>query len=566
MKFRQNPLLRCGLIAVVAIQMVVNASADTHLPAGNTTVDTTGNPELGLISRDVGGTVWFNANGSATATGTSTVNGILGPWASMGSGSGTRYATFDASNNVAAYTLGTAAPAFGWSSGNADTMNYDVAAVQTALGVSRTANTARYTGIAGTQTWGNSASNVTITLNGLMNAGTGTLTFAKGGTGAGTGVMIGVNQELVLNAANAGIAISAPIFNNGAGASALTVVGNGGVTLSGANAYTGGTNINSGNLTVTGGNLGSGTIKIATGAALNLNASVTLAQAVTGDGSIILNSGSASISGDFNGFSGSYTHNSSTTSTVLNSVSAASKNASYQIATNQGSSQGILFNVTSGNNSFEMGALGGVANSLVRNGAAVTGTSTLKVGNLDTDTEFAGIIGGGGGSIALEKVGTGTLTLSGNSTYTGATLVSAGTLFVSGELGATNVTVGVDATIGGGGAIGGSLAFASGSKLLFSTTDSLTINGPTVSFGGFSVTDLIGLSSAVANGTYTLIDGTASFDLANVSNVGAANAFDLGLGKSAYFQAGSLQLVVIPEPSVALLGSLGLFALLRRRH
>jgi len=51
-------------------------------------------------------------------------------------------------------------------------------------------------------------------------------------------------------------------------------------------------------------------------------------------------------------------------------------------------------------------------------------------------------------------------------------------------------------------------------------------------------------------GTYTLIDGTAVIDFTNVSNIGEANAFDIGGGKSAYFQSGSLQVVVIPNPAL----------------
>ncbi|MCB1133476.1 MAG: autotransporter-associated beta strand repeat-containing protein, partial [Verrucomicrobiae bacterium] len=488
--------------------------------------------------------------------------GILGPWAFAGD----RYATLDGSNNVVGFTGGTAVAAFGWTSSNPATFNYDVAGVQGALGVSRTANTARYTGGAGTQTWGNSGANVTITLNGLTNAGSGTLTFAKGGTGSGTGVAIGATQELVLNAASAGIAISAPIFNNGAGASALTVLGSAGVTLSGANAYTGGTTIGSGTLTVAGGNLGTGGIHVSSGASLVHTSSQTISQAVTGSGTISANSGTATLTGDFSGFEGVYIHNSSVSSTVVNSTAALSGSAAYHIAAPQGSLQGLLTNVTSGDNTFHMGALSGVANSLVRNGGSVTGNTTLVIGNLGTDTEFAGIIGGGGGSIAIEKVGSGELTLSGASTYTGDTLVSAGTLFVSGSLGATDVTVDADATIGGGGSIGGSLTFNSGSKLIFSTIDSLTVNGSSVSFGGFDILDLVGLSNSVATGTYTLIDGAATVDLTNVSNVGVGNAHDLGGGKFAYFEAGSLNLVVIPEPSAALLGGLGILALLRRRR
>ena len=92
------------------------------------------------------------------------------------------------------------------------------------------------------------------------------------------------------------------------------------------------------------------------------------------------------------------------------------------------------------------------------------------------------------------------------------------------------------------------------------------MNGGTVSFGGFSVADLFGLTNAVSEGTYTLIDGSATINFANVANFGLANAYDLGGGKKAYFESGSMNLVVIPEPSAALLGGLGLFALLRRRR
>ena len=51
-----------------------------------------------------------------------------------------------------------------------------------------------------------------------------------------------------------------------------------------------------------------------------------------------------------------------------------------------------------------------------------------------------------------------------------------------------------------------------------------------------------------------------------LSHFGAANQLDLGNGKSAYFEAGSLNVVVVPEPAAALLGGIGMLALLRRRR
>ena len=531
----------------------------------------------GTFTRATGSTLNLQGTGTVAANMTGLVNdgssggGMIGTWASVGTGTGTTYATLSAGNAIA-FTGATAETAFGWTSGNPGTNNYNVANVQTALGVSRTAHTVRYTGPAGTQTWGNSAGNVTITLNGLMNTGSGTLTFAKGGTGAGTGVVIGGNQEMVLNAANARIAISTPIFNNGAGASALTVIGPGGVTLSGANTYTGPTTIGSGSLTVTGGNLGSGTINVVSGATLNLNAGLTLSQTVTGSGTITNTGGTATLSGNFTGFTGTYTHNSTTNSTVITSTASLSRKAAYHIASSQGGSQGILTNVTSGNNTFELGSLSGIANSLVRNGGSVTGITTLRIGELNTDTEFAGIIGGGGGTLALTKAGTGTLILSGTSTYTSATRIDGGTLMITGALtggGATEVndggTLAGTGTINGGVVIAqggilapgngsggvltlsGALTLADGSVLdvgIGSTSSRLTLGGSLGAAGTTTVN--ISALDGFATGTYQLITGAGSISAAN---------FELGTAPAGYMylfhaSGGTLSLTIAVPPVI----------------
>jgi fibronectin-binding autotransporter adhesin len=211
-----------------------------------------------------------------------------------------------------------------------------------------------------------------------------------------------------------------------------------------------------------------------------------------------------------------------------------------------------LFNGTAGTNN----------RAVVLTNAAgfdVTSSNTLTV---------AGVVSGTG---SLTKTNTGTLTLSGTNTYTGATLVSAGTLFVSGSL-VSDVTVSDTATIAGGGTVD-DLILGGGSFfdlfLAVNSADSLAATNISFAAAGFGIDNLLANGAAVnwgtiSNGTYTLITGT--LNSTNLENFGLANAYDIGGGRTAYFQNGSLQLVVIPEPRAALLGCLGVLLLLRRRR
>lgn len=493
MKAKNHPFFRSHLLSsVITLALAATASADTSLPVGQTIIDTTGNPALGVITRSTGATAWFNTAGTATATGTSLSNGIIGPWAFIGTGTDTRYATLDGSNNVVAYNGAIAAPNFGWASGNPATNNYDVAGVTTALGSSRTANTVRYTGAAGSQTVGNASNNIRLNLNGLTNAGTGTLTISRDG-GPTSGITIGSTQELVLNAASANITLSAPIYNNTLGASSVTITGSNVVTLSGANAFTGA-------LTVT------------NGSTLAYNNSTTLtAASVLGSGAITTTGITISTT-NFTGFAGTFTHNgSSGVSTQLNAATATSKDAAYSnnygpVGTDQG-----MIAAGSGDYTLEMGSLSGVANSVIRGGnlASATGTTTLQIGNLGTDTTFSGIIRNGDTKVlALTKVGPGTLTLSGINTYTGATTVNGGVLKLGDGTNSTNLS---DAA---------AVSIASGAKidLNFSGTDvigSLSLDDSDAGTGYFDSTSHPTYFSGtgrlfVMGGTITDNDGTWS--------------------------------------------------------
>jgi autotransporter-associated beta strand protein len=85
----------------------------------------------------------------------------------------------------------------------------------------------------------------------------------------------------------------------------------------------------------------------------------------------------------------------------------------------------------------------------VTNSLAAT-TSTLTLGTVDGSGSFGGALTNGAGVLALTKIGTGTLTLTGLNTYSGNTLVSAGTLaladnaqlkFVLGSTSGTNNSI-----------------------------------------------------------------------------------------------------------------------------
>ncbi len=197
----------------------------------------------------------------------------------------------------------------------------------------------------------------------------------------------------------------------------------------------------------------------------------------------------------------------------------------------------------------------------------LTGGAIIDTNSLDAviSQNLLGSLGDGG----LTKNGAGTLTLSGSNTYNGPTVVNGGSLIVTGALANTSgVSLGAGTTLGGTGSIAGTVTLGSGIQLLFNPTTPLTISG-SASFASpstFGVDDIIGVSSSTPDGTYTLISGL--IDLTGIQNLGVGNAYDLGGGKSAYFQSGSLNLVVVPEPTM-MVSSLAVLscslAVLRRR-
>ncbi|MCX7003829.1 MAG: autotransporter-associated beta strand repeat-containing protein, partial [bacterium] len=97
------------------------------------------------------------------------------------------------------------------------------------------------------------------------------------------------------------------------------------------------------------------------------------------------------------------------------------------------------------------------------------GSPILTVGANDQSSAFSGVIKNTAGTLALTKIGTGTLTLSGVNTYAGATTVDGGTLLVNNPSGSGTgsgaVTVNnTGTTLGGVGTVGGT-TIGSGAKV-----------------------------------------------------------------------------------------------------
>jgi autotransporter-associated beta strand protein len=184
------------------------------------------------------------------------------------------------------------------------------------------------------------------------------------------------------------------------------------------------------------------------------------------------------------------------------------------------------------------------------------GTSTLTVGSGDASSNFAGVIknddGTTGGTVALTKIGNGTLTLSGTSTYTGDTLVNNGTLALS-STGGLNFKIGLDGV-------------------------NNQINGAgTVSLDGLFTFDLTSASTTIDDSwnivnVATLIESFGSnFSINSFTRNGGGTGAGIwtkviDLDSRYLFNTSSGVLTVIPEPRAALLGGLGMLALLRRRR
>lgn len=377
-----------------------------------------------------------------------------------------------------------------------------------------------------------------------------------------------------------------------AGTAGLTKSGSATATLSGTNTYSGSTTINDGTLSVySAGGLGAaaGAVTVNTGATLYTHSGLTISR--TGD--VTVNGGN--LTTDNNDFG---TINVSGGNFIANNAAVlAVKLAGTAGLTVGGTGETYLWTDSSytgatviSSGQLTLGGVGAISSQSrlqIDSGAAVNLTGPFAPANINRT--FAGLTGagvlyGGGGTVTVNKTsgtdtfsgdiqgaqgfikaGSGILILAGNSSYSGATAVNLGGLLVNGtNSGVGAVTVASGARIGGDGSLAGGLALAVQAQFIFNSAATLDVAGAVSLDDAFSVDSLVKSDGSaidwgsIADGTYTLINTTSTFN--NISNFGVGNAADIGGGRTAYFQNGSLQLVVVPEPGALTLASLGIAA------
>ena len=170
--------------------------------------------------------------------------------------------------------------------------------------------------------------------------------------------------------------------------------------------------------------------------------------------------------------------------------------------------------------------------SVEGNGFVHLGANTLTVGANGLSTIFAGVIDDGGAGGSLTKMGTGTLTLSGDSTFTGAANINAGKLIVGGSL-TSDVTVNTGGVLGGSGTVG-SVTVNNGGTVAPGDPKTLTVDGDYQQNSGATLTVAIGGTTTGSydqlhvTGRATLADGAVlELNFINGFAPHTGNTFDL---------------------------------------
>lgn len=351
-----------------------------------------------------------------------------------------------------------------------------------------------------------------------------------------------------------------------AGGGPLLKLGSGTLTLNTMNTnYTGNILVAGGTLAANvASSLGGGTLTISNAATVSITANGTLFYG--GTVTIPANTtGTIASSGLGNGFSGNlFSGNASSMLNLLSGVSFSgtssaqfdnfigtlnlSANATLRYSANSsgntyGSPNSILvLNGTlqprNAGNTIQLGAFTGSGTLAGPQANAGAGDTLYVIGGNNTSATFSGVISSNStvadSDVIVNKIGTGTLTLTGNSTYAGGTTVSAGTLCVNNSTGSGTgsgaLEVFAGATLSGQGIIGSATTIDNGATLApgnpggrLTITNSLTLND----------------SSLLPFGLGTNSDSVAvSGDLALTGQLSVTNSGGFGVGVYPLFTYG----------------------------
>jgi autotransporter-associated beta strand protein len=324
------------------------------------------------------------------------------------------------------------------------------------------------TTVSGTLVIGNSAAIPSGAGNGnVLLAGTldlnGTNAAVNGLTGAGTvdNTSSADASILTIGNNNQSSSLNGALQNSGGAGLALVKVGTGSLALPSAHTYTGGTTISNGLVTI--GNVtgaGTGVITLAGGTlqagninyanAINVvgnvsytnsadNADGSHTGALYGSGTLtnitVATGQSWKMGGDISGFTGTFVDNGTAMNVLFQGTTDATRDGSHArwVLNNAPGAFSLQVHFGPGDGTFRLGELSGTG--YIGGDFNSSFVDTYEIGALNTSSTFSGPMvdggGTGGGPLAVTKVGTGTLTLTGTNTYTGATTVSNGTLNVT---------------------------------------------------------------------------------------------------------------------------------------
>ncbi|MFM5907920.1 MAG: autotransporter-associated beta strand repeat-containing protein, partial [Novosphingobium sp.] len=358
----------------------------------------------------------------------------------------------------------------------------------------------------------------TVTLTGTNTYGGGTTInagairvddFARLGTG---GVTAAAGGSLILDYNGAGQLLQSTPFMTGAGS--FIKEGTGDVVMNQTSTYTGGTTIRAGRIGLNNGDaLGTGNIQVDSGATLGIGG-ITLANSVSGSGSIVktannqatlggnnsaftglfdiqngsvvLNDGRSAGSGTVAIAAGSFIDVDSTVgdTTIAASLSGAGDlgiiSANRVRLTGSNTLSGVVF-VDAGTLQIEGSQNIGTANITLSGASGVLDLSTAQ------STTLANAVAGVG---RVVKTGTGTVFMTGANTHAGGTDIQQGTLVVNSPaaLGTGGVSIASGALLGvtynGASNIAMSNALTGAGGLVKDGTGALIINTPANTFSG----------------------------------------------------------------------------------